>query len=237
MKRSNIVLGVTALLATAIPAFALSGKVWSEVEGNTGIVHHDDVYFNCCADMAFEIVQEGKVIDIYERDLGTHPCYCMCYYDFIHKIDGLAPGTYTANVWEASYDEEFKFAGTTTFTIKVQTGSFSTTTLMSECHNSEGVEEPRAPDEGLTLESLSAPSETYARISYHLPHDAETVLEIFDAAGNRVRILDLGDQAAGEHLVVWDTRNQAGQQVSRGIYFVRLQADSDIRTLSLVVLR
>ncbi|MBN2380959.1 hypothetical protein JXM67_14265 [candidate division WOR-3 bacterium] len=238
MKRNYLIPGVVALLAITMPVLALSGKVWSEVEGNTAIIHHDNGYFNCCADMAFEIVRDGKLVNIYERDLGTHPCYCMCYFDFTHMLDGLLAGTYTVKVWEASYDEEFKLAGTTTFTIKAQVGSFSTTTLMSECHDAEGTEEPSGPDaEVLSLENLSTPTETSARISYHLPKDAEPVIEIFDATGNRIRTLDLGAQAAGDHLVVWDTRNQVGQQVSRGIYFIRLEAGKDIRTLSLVVLR
>ena len=238
MNRNHFVVVAVALIAIAVPAFALSGKVWSEVEGNTAIVHHDDAYFNCCADMAFEIVEDGYQINIYERDLGTNPCYCMCYFDFTHILDGLAPGTYNVNVWEASYDEKFKLAGTTTFTIKTQVGSLSTMTLMSECHDAEGAEEPDDPGiDGLSLENLSAPGETSTRISFHLPIRAEASIVIFDVTGNRVRSIDLGSQAAGDHLVVWDTRNQVGQQVSRGIYFVRLEAGEDIRTLSLVVLR
>jgi len=38
MKRRHFVVAAVALLTLAVPAFALSGKVWSEVEGNTAIV-------------------------------------------------------------------------------------------------------------------------------------------------------------------------------------------------------
>lgn len=242
MKRNYLVVVALMLVAAAVPSYALSGRVWSEVADNTAIVHHDSAWFNCCADMSFEIKPNPDtvgIIDIYERDLGTHPCYCMCHFDFTHILEGLEPGDYLARVWEASYDEEYTLAGTTSFTIKAQLGSFSTTTLMSDCYDAEGAEEPpSSPHTGLELTNVSSsPTQQSAQIRYFLPTQTEVLIQIYDVTGTRVRKLNIGSQEQGEHLVIWDTREESGQPIPRGIYFVRLQAAGQARSLSLIVLR
>ncbi|MEW6753106.1 MAG: FlgD immunoglobulin-like domain containing protein [Candidatus Latescibacterota bacterium] len=62
------------------------------------------------------------------------------------------------------------------------------------------------------------------RIQYALPRRAPAVLEVYDAAGQRVRAWVLGEQPAGTHTVVWDGRNDAGEGVAAGVYLCRLTA-------------
>jgi len=241
MKRYRVLFGALAIGAFVVTAYA-SGKVSSEVKNNTAYVHHDSAWFNCCQDMSFEIKPNpdtAGIIDIYERDLGTHPCYCMCYFDFTHILEGLEPGDYLARVWEASYDEEYTLAGVTSFVIKARLTSYTITTLMSECYDAEGAEEPPAsPHTGLELTNASAnPTQQSAQIRYFLPADARVALEIYDVIGTRIRTLNVGSQEQGEHLLVWDIRNEAGEVVPRGIYFVRLKAAGEARSLRLIVLR
>ncbi len=241
MKKGMVFLAVVVCLVGAIPAYA-SGRVSSEVKNNTAYVHHDSAWFNCCQDMSFEIKPNpdtAGIIDICERDLGTHPCYCMCYFDFTHILEGLEPGDYLARVWEASYDEEYTLAGVTSFVIKARLTPYTITTLMSECYDAEGAEEPPAsPHTGLELTNASAnPTRQSAQIRYFLPADARVALEIYDVIGTRIRTLNVGSQEQGEHLLVWDIRNEAGQSVPRGIYFVRLKAAGEARSLRLIVLR
>ena len=237
MKRGCLILAALVLVAAAIPAYA-SGMVWSEVKNNVAYVHHDDAWFNCCPHMVFEIKQDAYTIDIYEQD--TLPeCRCMCYYNFTHTFKGLAPGTYLAQVWESDYPgEEYKLAGTTSFTIPAQVGSFSMTTAMSDCHMEPGVTEESDDNRGLELENVSSsPAQKSVGIRYHLPAQADVTLEIYDVIGTRVRELSVGSQEQGEHLVIWDIRDQSGQPVPRGIYFVRLKAAGESRSLKLIVLR
>lgn len=62
---------------------------------------------------------------------------------------------------------------------------------------------------------------------------AETVtLRIFDSAGREIRSLASGRYPAGRHTVVFDARGLAS-----GVYFYRLEADSGVRTRSMVLLR
>jgi hypothetical protein len=241
MKRAFVLVTALLIIAGAVPVYA-SGKVWSEVEGNTAMVHHDSAWFNCCADMSFEIKPHedtSSIIDFYERDLGTNPCYCMCHFDFTHTLYGLAPGTYLARVWEASYEDPYTLAGSTSFTILAKEGAYNTTTYKSDCYETEGAEEPPSSENRhVKLENASsAPIETSAPIRYYLPADAEVRLEIYDVTGTKVRTLEVGNQEAGEHFVDWDIRDHSGVAVPRGIYFVRLEASGQTHSLKLIVLR
>ena len=66
-------------------------------------------------------------------------------------------------------------------------------------------------------------------IPYHLAHDADATLSIYDARGVLVRQFDLGHQSAGfytdkGHAVYWDGNNERGESVASGTYFYQLRA-------------
>ena len=67
-------------------------------------------------------------------------------------------------------------------------------------------------------------------IGYVLPAEAEVRLEVFNIAGQRVRVLLDTHQPAGHYTVEWDSRNAQGQAVASGMYFYRLQASTDAAT-------
>ena len=66
-------------------------------------------------------------------------------------------------------------------------------------------------------------------IGYALPAESEVRLEVFNTAGQRVRVLLATHQPAGHYTVEWDTRDAQGQAVASGVYFYRLQASIDAR--------
>jgi hypothetical protein len=68
------------------------------------------------------------------------------------------------------------------------------------------------------------PAFEHAVIRFTLPAATRVDLGVFDAAGRRLRSLRGGDLAAGEHVVPFDLRDDAGQPVPSGLYFVQLQA-------------
>jgi len=61
-------------------------------------------------------------------------------------------------------------------------------------------------------------------IRYELPKGIAVRLLVFDLAGRVVRTLVDSPQEAGYHTVSWDGRNDAGQAVSSGIYYLRMEA-------------
>ncbi len=62
-------------------------------------------------------------------------------------------------------------------------------------------------------------------------------LEVFDARGRRVRTLLDGVQAAGDHVTVWDGRDDRGAAAPSGVYFGRLVAGGGTRQQKLHLVR
>ena len=66
------------------------------------------------------------------------------------------------------------------------------------------------------------PFQSTTRIAYSVAGNGERVeIGIYNVAGRLVRKLVSGFHPAGRHEVVWDGRDQAGGNVSRGVYFLR----------------
>ncbi|MDC7233159.1 MAG: FlgD immunoglobulin-like domain containing protein [Spirochaetales bacterium] len=61
-----------------------------------------------------------------------------------------------------------------------------------------------------------------AVLMYEVENPGVVTAQIFTLNGNLVKILHRGRQAAGSYQYVWDGRNNAGNVVARGIYFVRV---------------
>jgi hypothetical protein len=52
-----------------------------------------------------------------------------------------------------------------------------------------------------------------------------------------VEVLRQGEADAGEHEVLWDGRSAEGRPAASGVYFVRLVASGERRTIKAVLLR
>ena len=61
-------------------------------------------------------------------------------------------------------------------------------------------------------------------IGFDIPTPADVRLEVFDATGQRLRILLAEWMAGGHHQIAWDSRDDGGRRVSSGVYFYRLRA-------------
>ena len=71
-----------------------------------------------------------------------------------------------------------------------------------------------------------------ARLSFALPTDGPVDISAFDVAGRRLETIEHGQLAKGAYDRTWDMRG-----VSRGFYFVRLQASGVIVTKSVIKVR
>ncbi|MBI2505664.1 MAG: T9SS type A sorting domain-containing protein [Candidatus Latescibacteria bacterium] len=60
-------------------------------------------------------------------------------------------------------------------------------------------------------------------IRYEMPAGAPVEVSIYNLVGQRIRIMGKGGQGGGYHQVVWDGRDEAGKEVSTGIYLCRLE--------------
>ena len=72
------------------------------------------------------------------------------------------------------------------------------------------------------LQNYPNPFNPTTRIQYNLAQPGKVDLTVFDVSGQKVRRFLLAQQAAGQHTVTWNARNDLGQPVSSGVYFCRL---------------
>ena len=77
-------------------------------------------------------------------------------------------------------------------------------------------------------------------ISYDITTTTSAELDIYDVAGGHVRTFALGHQIPGRYSILWDGQDDAGRELSDGMYFWRLQTDAeeaeDKRTLYRTIL-
>jgi len=74
-------------------------------------------------------------------------------------------------------------------------------------------------------------------LTYYLPTEGSVKLAIYDIRGGLVKSLVSGVEDPGHHSVVWNGVNELGNQVSSGVYFVRLEALGKAGTRKIVLTR
>ncbi|MEE9553756.1 MAG: FlgD immunoglobulin-like domain containing protein [candidate division Zixibacteria bacterium] len=85
------------------------------------------------------------------------------------------------------------------------------------------------PDRISLNQNYPNPFNPSTRIGFALPNDSRTVIEIFNTQGRRVRVIVDDYYQAGYHSIVWDGRNESGDDVASGVYYYRLES-GDYRT-------
>ncbi|UCC44973.1 MAG: T9SS type A sorting domain-containing protein [Candidatus Zixiibacteriota bacterium] len=81
------------------------------------------------------------------------------------------------------------------------------------------------------------PFNPIAHISFSLPVASTVNLTVYNLLGQEVKIVVNGEMEPGVHEVTWDGTNGAGDQVSSGIYFYRLEANDFVATKKMMLLK
>jgi len=75
---------------------------------NTIQVFHDQAERNCCATVAFDLVQAQDTLNLYESEtFSVGPCHCNCCFDLSTSIENVEPGIYLVRVLDAVSGELF----------------------------------------------------------------------------------------------------------------------------------
>ena len=74
-------------------------------------------------------------------------------------------------------------------------------------------------------------------IRYDLPVEGAVSVEIFDAAGRRIRRLAESRQTPGTHVVRWDGRDGTGRPAPSGLYLCRVRCGSLVGSGKIVLMR
>ncbi len=98
--------------------------------------------------------------------------------------------------------------------------------------------EPAAPTAFNLEQNYPNPFNPSTAIRYQLSQPKQQVsLVIFDVLGQRIRTLVEHEQAAGEYIVYWEGKNDAGQPATSGAYLYKLTTDSFTETRRMLLLR
>jgi len=69
-------------------------------------------------------------------------------------------------------------------------------------------------------------------IIYDLASQADVKVEVFNVIGQRVDVMDIGTQSPGRHEVTFDAQN-----LSSGVYMVRMQMGSEVQTINISLIK
>ena len=62
-----------------------------------------------------------------------------------------------------------------------------------------------------------------AAIKYELSVPGSVRIEVYNVAGQRVRVLPEADQPAGRHEIRWDGMNDRGRTLPAGVYLITIE--------------
>jgi hypothetical protein len=72
---------------------------------------------------------------------------------------------------------------------------------------------------------------------FYLPEKKHTLVNLYDVGGRLIRVLTDRVFDAGQHAVSWDGRDQVGQNMGSGVYFIKVTAGPWTRTQKGVLLK
>jgi hypothetical protein len=75
-------------------------RVIFSAHGDTIFVTHEDASYQCCAEIAVDVVQTAEGFDLFERDTSKEACDCICDFDISTIISDVAEGEYLVRVFD-----------------------------------------------------------------------------------------------------------------------------------------
>ena len=83
----------------------------------------------------------------------------------------------------------------------------------------------KIPERFVLHQNFPNPFNSKTLISFEIPSESFTSLDIYDIIGNRIINLQEGIIDAGSHRIHWDGINMKEKEVPSGIYFYKLSFD------------
>ena len=74
-------------------------------------------------------------------------------------------------------------------------------------------------------------------VKFEIPMAGQARIDIYNILGKLVATPFDGTARTGENNIVWDGRNQAGENIATGIYFYRLTADNYVETKKMTLMK
>jgi hypothetical protein len=105
------------------------------------------------------------------------------------------------------------------------------------CGGLTGVVEPAPLALGVGLSCAPNPFNPRTTVSFELVNSGQVSMGVYDLRGLKIRSLAEAWFGAGQHQVVWDGRDDQGQDMGSGVYFIRLVSRVGDTSRRVVLLR
>jgi Leucine-rich repeat (LRR) protein len=99
------------------------------------------------------------------------------------------------------------------------------------------LDKPEVPNAFELHQNFPNPFNPATRISYDIPREGRVRLKIYSIDGKEVATLVDEFERAGKRTVVWNGRDDRGNQVSSGLYFYRLESGNEIKIRKMLLLK
>jgi hypothetical protein len=103
--------------------------------------------------------------------------------------------------------------------------------------SSTEVEEDQSPLGFEVSQNYPNPFNPQTAIQYTIPQDCWVKLSIHNLLGQKVRTLVDEKQSIGQKTIVWDGRSDKGEEMSSGVYFLRVEANNFVQTRKMVLMK
>ncbi len=167
--------------------------------------------------VTYPLLQDGSAVGV-DYKVG-HDWFVLL--DQEHKVYYTAPGTFYnrgGDAEEIVSDLESKVV------------ALITTTSVEGAHSNS------LPTDFELKQNFPNPFNPNTTIQFDLPQTIHVSLKIYNTLGQEIRNLIDNVIPTGENLIIWDGKNNVGQLVSSGIYFIRLQSGdfTDIKRMTFI---
>jgi hypothetical protein len=93
------------------------------------------------------------------------------------------------------------------------------------------------PIEFMLHQNYPNPFNPATTIAYDLPSEVNVSLRVFNVLGEEVVSLVQEKQVQGRHLIRWNGMSRSGLSCSSGVYFLRLEAGSNVSVRRMILLK
>jgi hypothetical protein len=90
---------------------------------------------------------------------------------------------------------------------------------------------------GLRISNYPNPFNPSTTINYNIPKDGDVKLNIYNLKGQLVKTLVSESKKSGSYKITWNGDDQAGNRVSSGLYFTRIESNGKTLTNKMLMLK
>ena len=168
---------------------------------------------------------------------------------FVAKIDSNGNWQWTINAGGSSADFGFgisidvngnsyitgSFGGIATFGGTTITSSGFTDIFVAKLNSTLSAENEISPTE-IQLSNYPNPFNPSTKIHYSIKEKSNVRIDVCNIKGQLVKSLINGQQGAGDHSVIWNSKDDNGNKVSSGIYFYKLNVNGEEKAVRKCIL-